>query len=800
MRGIPRLGVGSAFRLALRGLVRAPGTSLLAIGVLVLGLAAPVTFFSLLVGAIRPLPVPGGDRLIRVEVTQPVTGGGVVPVTLQDLELLQGSGSLESLGAFRVVDGTLVDPERAAARISAAVLTPEVLPLLQTEPALGRIPTSEEAEIGILLGFELWQDSYEGDPGVLGRDVLFNGENRVVTGVLPEGFGFPFSQNAWMLLESGVVVQDPVELVGRLAGGVSLDAASVELAGRWARGDELREPDRRGGLFEADSFTGGRGESGEGIAFLGLVLVALALLFIACANVANLLLVRATERIRSLGVQAALGAGRVELSAQLFLEALLLAVVGGAGGLLLAWVGVGAIERTLAAEHFGYFWMRMAVDGRVVAFASILVGGTAVFAGTLPILRILKVDLQGILKAGGGHGTVGGGGSWGRGFVTTQLALSCAALVAAGLTGESLAKSRDFGRGVPADEILVASLDPGGASEPSGSGLEGRLVTLSEDLAAMAGARGAALALGAPGYFEPWGRFELEGEEPQRAQDRQGVLWNAVTPGYFSLLDLEIDRGRGLEDGDDGESPPVAVVSEALVSRHFPDEEALGRRLRILDADSATLFTVVGVVGDVDMGGGPSTPNERVYLSLRQLPRQSVLALVRSETEPALLASSLRQVVAGVDPGIPLWSIRTLSEAHAYMIRIPRTIAALALAGGLGGLLVAAVGLYGLLAFRVRQRRRELGVRLAVGADGRRLAVETLKLALRQLLPALALGLLLAWLVAPILGVVLLGLNPRSPSTYLGVAVAFLGVGLVAALIPARRAAAVEPAEVLRGE
>lgn len=292
----------------------------------------------------------------------------------------------------------------------------------------------------------------------------------------------------------------------------------------------------------------------------------------------------------------------------------------------------------------------------------------------------------------------------------------------------------------------------------------------------------------------------MEGEESQRIQDRRGVLWNAVTPGYFSLLELEILRGRGLEDGDDGLGPPVAVVNEAFVGRHIPDDEVLGSRLKIVGADSATMFTVVGVVENVDMGGGPDTPNERVYLSLRQLPRETVLAMVRSGGDPAAITPALRRAVAAVDPGIPLWSVRTLADAHAFMIRIPRAMAALAVSGGLGGLLVAAVGLYGLLAFRVRRRRREYGIRLALGADRSRLAGEILKLALRQLLPALAAGLLFAWLLSPILGVVLLGLNPRSPTTYVGVATAFITVGLAAALIPANRAASVDPAEVLRGE
>ena len=663
---------------------------------------------------------------------------------------------------------------------------------------LGRIPLPEESGIGLLLGFEVWKDIYEGDADVLGRRVSFNGQSRVITGVLPEGFGFPLHQDLWALLDFDPADQAPVELVGRLADGSSLKSAGVELAGLWARSDGLREPNRRNGVVETDSFTGGRGEKGEGIAFLGLVLVALALLIIACANVANLLLVRATDRIRSLGIQSALGAGRAQLSAQLFFEALILAFVGGVFGLLLAWLGVDALERTLAAEHLGYYWMRLAVDGRVVVFASILVGGTAVFSGTLPILRILKANLHGVLKEGGGGGDTGGGGPWLRAFVTTQLALSCAALVAAGLTGQSLARSEDFGRGVPAGEILVASLDPGDVSDSSDLDWRNRLMALDQGLSAMAGARGAALALGAPGYFEPWGRFEVEGEEAQRVEDRRGVMWNAVTPGYFSLLDLKVLQGRGLEGGDDGMGPPVAVVNGAFAGRYFPQEEALGRKLRIFGADSTGLFTIVGVVEDVDMGGGPEAPDERVYLSLLQVPRKTIMSLVRANGEPAALTPAFRRAVAAVDPGIPLWSVRTLADGHAFMIRVPRAMAALALSGGLCGLLVAAVGLYGLLAFRVRRRRREYGIRLALGADRIRLAGEILRLALGHLLPALAAGLLAAWLLSPILGVVLLGLNPRSLTTFLEVALAFLGVGLAAALIPAVRAAAVEPAEVLR--
>lgn len=792
--------VGLPARLALRGLARAPGTSALAVLVLTLGLAAPVTFFSLLVGAIRPLPVPQGDRVVRIDVSQPSTGGGGVAVTLRDLESMRGTASLSALGGYRLVEGTLVDVGRTAARVSGASLTPEVLPLLRIDPVLGRIPTPQEAEVGLLLGYSLWQESYGGDDAVLGRDVRFKDETRIITGVLPEGFGFPFNQNLWLVLGDKPLDSDPLELVGRLADGSSLDQATAELSGRWLQEDPVREPSLRGGRLEVDSYTGGRGESGEGIAFLGLVLVALALLVIAAANVANLLLVRASERIRNLGVQSALGAGRIHLSGQLFFEALILALVGGAGGLFLAWMGVDAIQRSLAAEHFGYFWMRMAVDGRVMAFSFLLMGGIAVFAGTLPILRVLRTDLQGVLKEGSGDTSMAGGGFWSRGFVTVQLGLSCAALVAAGLTGMSLAQNSDFGGGVSAPEVLVASLDPLGEAGSTTQGWETRINALVDALGAVAGSEQVALAFGAPGYFEPRGRFELEGDQAQRALDRRGVGWNAVSPGFFSLFDLEVVKGRGLRPSDTGGDQPVAVVNQALAANNFPGEEPLGKRLRIVEADTADFFTIVGVVENVDLGGGPSQPEERVYLSLLQVQQPTVMALLRSPAGGGSLASPVRSALAGVDPGIPVWSVRTLADAHDYMIRIPRAMASIALAGGLGGLLVAAVGLYALLAFRVRQRRRELGVRLALGADGRVLAREVLRVALRQLIPAVVFGLAVAWLLAPILGAVVLSSDPRSPGTFLGVAVCFLSVGLVAALLPAFRAAAVDPAQVLKGE
>ena len=785
-----------AFTMARRGLLRAPGTSALAVIILALGLAAPVTFFSILVGAIRPLPVPGGERIVRVDVLQPARGGRSQPIRLADLDLLEAGAGMEGLGAFRTFGGTLVDPGRPAVRVSGAALTPRVLPLLQVEPVLGRVPDVDEAATTLLLGHDVWEEAYGADPGALGRTVELGGAFRTVVGVLPDGFGFPFRQNAWVILPRSSGDTLAVELVGRLAEGADASGAEVELAGRWARGDVDRADGEVGGVLEVKPYTGSRGESGEAVAFLGLVLVALALLLIACSNVANLLLARATERVRTLAVQSALGAGRGQIAAQLLLESLLLSAAGGVAGVYLANLAVGAVERGLAAEHFGYFWMRMAVDGRVLGFAGVLVLGSALVAGTLPVLRVWKVEVHRVLKEEGAASGMGGGGWWSRALVTAQLALSCAALVAAGLSARSLDLSGRIGGDLATDGILVATLDLASVADDPARVLE----RLDERIAAIPGVVTEAFGLGAPAYGEPYARYELEGIAQERPEDRDGVLYNAVTPPYFEMMGVGLLAGRALASSDAEDAEPVAVVSESFVRRHQGTAALLGRRIRVVEGDASPWHTIVGVVEDLDVGGGARTPRERVYFPLAQTPSRSVLLMASTVGDGAVLATPVREAVAAVDPHIAFWQVRTLAGAHAYMIRVPRAMGAMALGGGAAGLLVAAVGLYGLVAFRVRRRRRDLGVQLALGADGRRLALHTFGFALGQVVPALLVGLTLAWLAAPALGVFLMGIDPRGMDTYVAVAASFVLVGLLAAAPPALRASRIDPAQALRGE
>jgi len=472
-------------------------------------------------------------------------------------------------------------------------------------------------------------------------------------------------------------------------------------------------------------------------------------------------------------------------------------VAGGLVGLFFSWLMINGIQNGLAAEHFGYFWMRMSLDGRVLTFNTILIVGTAVTAGMLPALRVLRLDVQQVLKEEAAGSAMGGGGSWNRVFVTGQLALSCGALVASGLTARAMSGSGDFAGDLPTDEILIASVSLD-AQAPLGRQI--LVDALEEGLRALPGALTAAIAFAAPAYGEQWGPLEIDLPFDASSGRRDFVNWNAVTPAYFDALEVELLAGRPFGAEDRPGSAPVALVSQSFIERFSPDQDVLGRAVRIGSRpDSAAWHTIVGVVADIPMGVGAGVRHDRVYLPISQAEGASALLIVRARDDAPALSAGVRKVVGGVDPSLALSSVRTLADGHAFMTRIPRVMGAIAMGGGAAGLLVAAVGLYGLLAFRVRQRRRELGVRLALGADGGRLALDTLVFALQQLVPAIVIGLTLAWLAAPIMAIMLLGLDPRSPSTYAAVAAAFLAVGLSAAGLPAWRASLTDPATALRG-
>ncbi len=797
----PRL----ALHLAARGLRHDPATAFTAVLILTLGVAAPTVFFSILWGVgYRSLPVPEGHRVVRLEVNQPSGAGRLARVTAADADLLRSLPELASVGTYTTAQVGIGGSTGPARQFALADLDPEAFELLRVEPVAGRIAGTDEGPTW-LAGAEAWAALNETLGLELGETVRIDGVDHVTTGTMPATFGFPTNHFGWRVVEPRP--DDEVAIVARLATGVSEAEATRAAVRVWARADAGRPADARQANVRLVGFTKERGEGGEVLLFAGLVVVGLALLLIAIANASNLLLVRAVDRSRSLAIQGALGASRGQLTLQTLLESLLLAAVGGVGGFMLAGVGARYVEDALGPRNFGYHWITVGMTAEVAAFTVLLVIGTAVLAGTLPVARLWRSDLRRLTGGPGGSGS--GTGRVGGLLVSVQLGLSCAALVGAGLMVQTTRDARAFGRSLPSDEVLLvnASLEATDAASlarlrerigavetgivesgpvESGSVESGSVESGSVESATVE------LATGAPGYFERVTPVRLPGGDEPTPH-----LSNTVGPRFFEIFDVELLRGRGFGPADRSDGAPVAVVNRAWVARHLPGLDPLGVTLTAPDLFGDAPVTIVGIVDDVPLAVGPRARLDRVYFAFDQVRPAEALLLVRSDDLGGSVAA-LRAAVGDdlATLGVPI----TLADGLRFMTRVQETFGWLIVIGGVSGFVVATVGLYGLLAFRIRQRRREFGIRLALGANRRALARSVLAVALRQIVPAIVVGGAVAWVLAPVLGILTLGQDPRAPGTYLVVGGVFLATAVAAAALPARQAARIDPVQTLRAE
>lgn len=801
-----------ALRLAIRSFRREPTTAAAAILILALGVGAAATIFAVLHGFDRPLPVPEGERVVRIRTLDLRNG----------TELAAGSAALETwasavpalmaIGAFRTSAPVVVPAGAPPLRASAAALSPEVLPLLGVEPELGRTPRpgGKGAPREVVIGDNLWRVHFAGDPDVLGRSLELDGRNAVIVGVMPTSFGFPISQNLWWVsprigrtpTETG---GDPfgwsrIRLVGRLADGISGEAASAQLEPRFVRYYRATATDDAQPTVRVVGFTEERGERGERIALLALLGLVILLVLVSCANVASLLHSRSVERAHLLTVHAALGAGPGQLALQVLGEALFLAMAGGASGLLGAWVATRYIETTLAG-NWGYHWMRVAIDPSVVLFTAGLVVVVTFVAGIAPALRSRSLDLVGPLKAR--TPDEGARSGWGSAtLLGAQVAFSTTALVAATLMAVGMARLGRAAGDLPAEEILIASVS---LDADRYTGQVQRADFRDRALAALGriGSGQVALSTGIPGFRGDPISVEIRDEESGGEDAPVRALVSGVTPGFFEAFDLGTLRGRGLEPGDASTSEPVAVVSSDFARRHLAGRDAIGVRLSL--GEGTERARTVRVVGIVESPGGESAPREWIYVPIeRRDPTTFFLVLRVRSGEPGRLAPAIREAVRSADPELPLdpglvgTPVYALAEILGYVQRFYRTTGTLAVIGAAGAVLVALLGLYGVLTLYVRRRIREMGVRMALGARPHVLVRRVLRRGTIRVLPGLAAGLLLAWVIAPAFGLFLAGAEPRDPAVFAFAAVLYVLGSLAAAGFPAIRAALTDPARVLR--
>jgi putative ABC transport system permease protein len=790
-------------RYALRTLGRNRVFTFIAVLTLALGIGANTAIFSVVHGVVlRPLGFHEPERLVQL------FGGSTVRGTFSGPnfdDVRAEASSFEMLTAFYRRARTLTgagDPER----VPVAGVTEGFFALLGRPPVLGREFTAEEMQPGrhrvAVLAHGFWQERFGGDVGVLGEAVLLDGEPYEVVGVAPPGFAYPDGRALWVPLERDDMYAERgavwLDVVGRLRPGAALAAAEAELDGITAR-LAAAYPDVNANLqlLARPLHDVAVGDVRRPLLIL-LAAVAFVLL-IACANVANLLLARSATRAGELGLRVALGAGRARLVRQFLTESLVLALAGGAAGLLLAALGT----RLLVA--LGPAWLprldQVGVDGTVAAFTlgvSLLAG---VLFGLAPALQVARADLRALLAE---HGRGLGGRGRGRsGLVVAQTALAVVLLVGAGLMLRSFARLVQVDAGFRAEQALAFPLALPEASYPGDPETRAFFAGFLERLEALPGVeRAAAVLVGPMSGGAITISFGVAGREPLPPGQIQTLHVRSATPDYFGTAGIPVLRGRGLAATDDAGAPPVAVLNAAAVRTFFPDEDPLGRRIEMgwTRDEGSVSGEVVGVVGDVRHFGLASDPVPEIYFPHAQLPLRGMTVVLRATGDPLALVPAVRAQLAAMDPALAPGAFATLEQTVRGSAAQPRFYLLLLGLFATVAVVLATIGIYGVTSFVVARRTREIGIRMALGADAAAVLRQVVGGSLALATAGIAAGLAGAAVVTRLLEGLLYGVGATDPWTYAAVALIFTAVAALAALVPARRAARVDPTTALRAE
>jgi putative ABC transport system permease protein len=793
-------------RQSVRSLARRPGPALTIVATIGLAIGGATAIFSFVDGVLlRPLDFPQSERLVLLCETHPERGSdwcGASPANLADWT--RASRTLDALGLARSWHFSLRREGRLES-VRGGVATPGLVEVLSGRPALGRTFESSDLTPGspgaVLLSHGFWQRVFGGDAGILGRNLELGGDVYSIVGVLEDGFAVPdYNQvELWVSLwpdRADARGWRGFRPLARLAPGYGLLDAQAELnviAERLAR----QYPDTNAGWGVSVESLHERTVRGVKPALLALLGAVLLVLLIASANVANLLLARATVRERELAVRAALGAAPLRLARQLSFEGLLLAA---AGVLVGSFVAVWTVALFVRFAPAGFPRLdEVAVDLRALAFGCLAGLAMSVLFSLAPILRAARLTVGASVQEGRSLAGTREGGVVRGALVVCEVALTLVLLVGGGLLARSFHNLLDWAPGFEPDGLVMVQVFPPEAKYPEGTDLVALYQHAVQDLGALpgvvaAGAGSAGPLFGGDGAQELY----LESRPEPPAGEKPEALWYDVGPGYFETLGIPVLSGRSFSDRDGPGSPPVAIVNQALVSRYLSGENPLGQRLRLV-AHEMTV-EIVGVVPDVAPFLPGEPPEPEIYWPYMQVPRGAIHLMVRSATPPAELVPQVRARLAEIDPDLVLGRAFTMADRVERQLVTPRFNAVLLGGFALLATAIAAVGVYGVVAFAVSRRTREIGVRMALGAQRRDVIAWVLKDGARLAGFGVALGLAGAAGLGGLLRSLLVEVEPADPPTLAVAATVLAALALVATLVPAWRASRVDPATTLRHE
>jgi putative ABC transport system permease protein len=809
----------SDFRYGVRALRRAPLFAAAAVLTLAIGIGANTAIFSVVNAALlRPLPYPGQNRVLDVSSTwEGSPRSGVSPAEYFDYRETVGApfGALAAYatGALNLVG--VGDP----VRLRTGFVTPDLFDALGVAPVAGRPFTADEDAsdaLVVLISHGLWVRQFGRDAGVVGRQVTLSGRGWEVIGVLPPDFRLPDDYADGQVTElvaplgldpSSVAARGShfLRVVGRLVPGRSREDAQLALAGiagRFVRdfpGDYPRDM-----AFAVTAVPVAERVVGGARRPLVLLLGAAGfVLLVACANVANLMLVRLDARRAELAVRTALGAGRGRIVRQLFVESTVVALAGAALGVAVAWWGLQLLLALQPPDlpRFG----EVTVDLTVLAFATATALLTALLFGLLPALRVADLRTAAVLRSGGRSATRGRH-RLRRGLVVGQIAIAMGLLAGAALFGRSLAALRAVDPGFREDRVLTGRLTAASANYPE----EPQVVDFFRAVAERVAAQPGVIAVGAVTNLplassigdlniRIEGRERVEGEVSPRGD------WQVVTPGYFEAMGLTVLRGRALDERDRTDAPGAVVINRTMAERYWPGQDPLGTRFMLGGNAGPGWVTIVGIAGDVRHGSLADPPTSQMYLSHAQFRFwnggsvvRSLTLVVRANGDPAALGAAVRGALGAVDPRVPLDQVQTMSEVVSASLGRERFLFVLAGTFGVVALVLGALGIYGVLAYAVARRTREIGLRMALGARAGDVTSMVTREGGVMVALGLAIGLAGTMAFARVLRGLLFDISPLDPLALAVSAFVLATAALVAAWVPARRAARIPPMEALR--
>jgi putative ABC transport system permease protein len=785
----------SDLRYALRAFARTPGFTLVAVLTLALGIGATTAIFSIVNAVLlAPLPYATSDRL--------VVSRGSLP-DLHDAAQSTQSFDRSAIWATNLYN---LDNGDETQQVLGGVVSPELMPLLGVTPAIGRNFTAEDDRSDtVILGYGLWQSKFGGDPAVLGRTIRLTGTSYTVIGVAPAWFRFPSDEfSVWTPL-GAIAAKAPEQarnrslrifsMVARLRDGATLQQAQSEIdavSARLAAAYPVTNANVR--LEVVSLYERLVGDVQPALAMLiGAVSL---LLLIACANVANLMLARTTVRDHEFSIRAALGAGRFRLFRQLAAESLVLAGVGGAIGVLVAMWSVDMMPALLEARLPRADGIR--VDANVLLFALAATLLSTIFFGFAPALQTLTGRGRG-LKEGvrGGTGT-SRGRRMRRGIAVAEIALAVTVVVGAGLLARSFLALTARNPGFEPSNLIAFNIQLIKLPDPSSRAraVDAAMERLSHvpGVTAVGGATGFPIVTPQRG-----GRFEVEGRTLTGDQD--GAYFIATTPHFFRALQTPLLRGRAFDANDRESAPRVVVINRRLANTVFEGRDPIGQRLRLLNPEQSNEWrTIVGVADDVHYEGTAPDVPPTIYTPFSQTPFLWVYVMVRTTGAPERLTASIRAAVRATDPILTAADVRTMDSVLSKSTAEPRLNMLLTSSFALVALVLAAVGIYGVITYSVAQRTREIGIRMALGATSRDVSRLVVGEGALMAAAGVAIGLVLAAVLMRSLSTVLFGVTARDPITYATGGLVLLAVAVLAGWLPARRAVRIEPVAALRQE